>query len=183
MRMRWRIPPAWPVLVGVAAAACTPAILQGSEGPPGPAGNEGPMGVQGPLGVQGPPGDAGVPGPPGDAGAPGPPGDVGAAGPPGPPGAPGWIGITGVTWRWSDQFGNAAIRTQIADCGDAGVALGGGALVYGPGGDTTGTKCHLVSSGPVPGSPTQWIAEGQCALGSSGSWEMLVQVACGQVSP
>lgn len=181
MRKRSRIPPAWPVLVGV--MACTPAIIQGPEGPPGPPGIEGPMGPPGPRGVQGPPGDAGVPGPPGDAGAPGLPGDIGPVGPPGPAGDAGWVGITGVTSRWTDQYSSTLTRTQIADCGDAGVALGGGAIVYGQNGDLTGVRCHLVSSGPVDGSPTQWKAEGQCDPLSSGTWEMVVQVVCGRVSP
>jgi hypothetical protein len=86
-----------------------------------------------------------------------------------------------VYWKWTDQFGSGSTRTQIAAC-DGGVALGGGAIVYGQSGDTSGTKCHLVWMGPVDGSPTVWKAEGQCVPGSSGSWEMVVQVVCGQVS-
>ncbi|HEY8210458.1 MAG TPA: hypothetical protein VIG99_23410 [Myxococcaceae bacterium] len=180
-RKGWRIPPAWPLFAAVAAvAACTPAIVPGPEGPRGPPGLEGPMGVPGPRGPQGPPGDAGVPGPQGDAGAPGPRGATGPLGPPGPPGDAGRIGITGVHWEWTDQFGSGSTRTQVVGC-DGGVALGGGAIVYGQNGDTSGTKCHLVWTGPVDGSPNQWKAEGQCVPGSAGPWEMVVQVVCGQV--
>lgn len=63
------------------------------------------------------------------------------------------------------------------------MAVGGGAIVYGQNGDTTGKMCHLVWSGPAEGIPTQWKAEGQCSPGSSGVWEMLVQVVCARVSP
>jgi len=183
MRKRLRIPPAWPVLVGL--AACTPAIIQGPEGPPGPPGIEGPIGVPGGAGPQGPKGDAGVPGLQGDAGAPGPAGDIGPPGDTGPAGPSGVVGITGVRWVWTDQSGTARTRTQIADCAtaDAGVALGGGAIVYGPNFDATGNLCHVAWSGPVNGNPRQWAAVGQCDAGFPGNWDMIVEVLCGQVAP
>jgi hypothetical protein len=185
MSKRLRIPPAWPVLMGVAALGCTPAILQGPEGLEGPRGVEGPIGIPGPPGPKGPKGDAGVPGPPGDAGALGPLGDPGPQGDTGPAGPPGVIGITGVRWVWTDQFGTARTRTQLADCGsvDAGVALGGGTIVYGPNFDATGSLCHVAWSGPVNGNPRQWMGVGQCEAGVTGSWEMIVEVLCGQVAP
>jgi len=88
-----------------------------------------------------------------------------------------------VTTVQADQFITTLTKTLTADCGDAGVALGGGAIVWGQNGDLTGTRCHLVWSGPVDGSPTQWKAEGQCDPGSPGVWELMVQAVCGQVSP
>jgi len=183
MSKRWRIPPAWPLLA--AAVACTPALVRGPEGPPGPAGLEGPMGVRGPAGSAGPAGEAGVRGPGGDAGAPGPRGDAGAAGLAGPRGDAGWIGITEVQWVVGGGFGVGGTRTAIAECASVGpgfVAVGGGAVTYGPNGDATSGNCHLVWSGPVDGG-TQWRAEGHCDTGGSTAWELYACALCGRVSP
>ena len=141
------------------------------------------MGIPGSAGPKGATGDAGVPGPQGDAGVKGPDGDAGSPGPAGPPGAPGATGITQAQWIYTEVWNAALTRTQTADCGDAGVAVGGGAIVYGPNYETSGTPCRLISSGPVNGAPAQWKAEGQCNPGTFGSWGMIVGAVCARVSP
>ena len=188
--MRSRIPPAWPVVaVGMAvagmAAACTPALVPGPEGPPGPRGVEGPMGDPGPRGPAGPAGDAGVPGPRGDAGAPGLRGEQGPVGPAGPAGTSGWIGLTEVQWVTSGGFGTGTTRVLTADCASLGagfVVVGGGALSYGASGDTTSGNCHIVWSGPVEGG-TQWRVEGHCDTGVVGGWELYASALCGRFVP
>ena len=70
----------------------TPVIIEGKEGPMGPAGPQGPKGD---TGAQGPKGDTGAQGPKGDTGAQGPKGDTGATGPQGAQGQQGATGAQG----------------------------------------------------------------------------------------
>jgi collagen triple helix repeat protein len=73
----------------------TGAVVEGQQGPPGPAGEPGPQGEQGAQGVPGPAGEAGSVGPPGEQGTQGIPGGAGPQGPEGVPGIPGPPGEQG----------------------------------------------------------------------------------------
>lgn len=70
-------------------------VVDGVQGPPGPAGPPGQDGAPGPAGPQGPVGEDGAPGPAGPPGPQGPAGEDGAPGPQGPAGQDGEPGALG----------------------------------------------------------------------------------------